>query len=181
MLDPKLTDLMNTCGEKQVVLPRRAEAEIYLANFRNVIVVIIYFHHYFSYMCLPTWPWEQQTGVQKYFVKSVLFFWDTGVHVYVGGLCMMFAMYGCLLCMLPSSCPCAHRLISLCLCELVLLFAASPISNLPKFSTLRHGIFVQNGPSPFCSPISFLKQGPTYGAIPEKHGLLRWWWWCCCC
>ena len=101
--------------------------------------------------------------------------------MYVGGLCMMFAMYGCLLCMLPSSCPCAHRLISLCLCELVLLFAASPISNLPKFSTLRHGIFVQNGPSPFCSPISFLKQGPTYGAIPEKHGLLRWWWWCCCC
>ena len=97
--------------------------------------------------------------------------WDTKVFceeltVFLGhscprvcwGLCTVFAMYGCLLCVLPSSCPCAHLLICLCLCELV-LFAASPISNLPKFSTLRHGIFVQNGPSPFSSSISFLKLG----------------------
>ena len=72
------------------------------------------------------------------------------------------------------SCPCTCLLICLCVYELVLLFAASPVSNLPKFSTLKHSIFVQNGPSPFSSHISFLKQGPTYRAIPEKHGLLRW-------
>ena len=72
------------------------------------------------------------------------------------------------------SCPCTRLLTCLCVYELVLLFAASPVSNLPKFSTLKHSIFVQNGPSPFSSHISFLKQGPTYRAIPEKHGLLRW-------